>query len=163
MPKPRGVVLGILGGGVPPILQILTLFQKRKYVVTIQIRTPTKESFFKSVLNLHIFVLVSYSFGIEFPETIIRSFTPLVSSITIPDPRPKLNGQSLYPFSDQNAAKTIPFGAGTYLYGFMIGGYLPGCSRGLVVDTIFLSTGTVNGPTTKGAYQLGGGGRVYKC
>ena len=108
---------------------------------------------------MHIFVLVSYSFGIEFPETIIRSFTPLVSSITIPDPRPKLNGQSLYPFSDQNAAKTIPFGAGTYLYGFMIGGYLPGCSRGLVVDTIFLFTGTVYGPTvTKGAYQLGGGG-----
>ena len=74
-----------------------------------------KEGFFKSVLNLHIFVLVSYSFGIEFPETIIRSFTPLVSSITIPDTRPKLNGQSLYPFSDQNAAKTISFGAGTYM------------------------------------------------
>ena len=107
---------------------------------------------------MHIFVLVSYSFGIEFPETIIRSFTPLVSSITIPDPRPKLNGQSLYPFSDQNAAKTIPFGAGTYLYGFMIGGYLPGCSRGLVVDTIFLSTGTVNGPTTKVGISVGGGG-----
>ena len=114
-------------------------------------------------MNLHIFVLVSYSFGIEFPETIIRSFTPLVSSITIPDPRLKLNGQSLYPFSDQNAAKTIPFGAGTYLYGFMIREHLPGCSRGLVVDTLFcLRTGTVNGLITEGAYQLGwGGGGEY--
>ena len=30
MSEPRGVLLGIFGGGVPPILQILTLFQTKK-------------------------------------------------------------------------------------------------------------------------------------
>ena len=53
----------------------------------------SQKDFLKSVRNLHISLLVSYSFGIE---TIICSYSPVVSSKTISDPRPKW-------------AKSIPF------------------------------------------------------
>ena len=99
-------------------------------------------------MNLHIILLVSYSFGIE---TIIRSYTPVVSLKKKPDSRPI--GLSLYPFSDQNAAKTLPFGAAHTCMAY-IREYLPGCSRGLVVDTIFCLP--VDGPITEGIYKLEG-------
>ena len=47
-------------------------------------------------------------------ETINTFIQSVVRSKTIPDSRP--NGQSVYPFSDQNGAKTIPDGA-AHLYG----------------------------------------------
>ena len=53
----------------------------------------SQKDFLKSVRNLHISLLASYSFGIE---TIICSYSPVVSSKTISDPRPKW-------------AKSIPF------------------------------------------------------
>ena len=46
----------------------------------------SQKDFLKSVRNLHISLLASYSFGIE---TIICSYSPVVSSKTISDPRPK--------------------------------------------------------------------------
>ena len=40
----------------------------------------------------------------------IRSHTPVIPSKTIPDIRQKYMGKKLNMFSDQNGAKTIPFG-----------------------------------------------------
>ena len=53
----------------------------------------SQKDFLKSVRNLHISLLASYSFGIE---TITCSYSPVVSSKTISDPRPKW-------------AKSVPF------------------------------------------------------
>ena len=56
-------------------------------------------------------LFLSTSFGIETMNTFIFSyeFSPE------PYPVPYLNGQSLYPFSDQNGARTLPLGvAHTY-------------------------------------------------
>ena len=50
----------------------------------------------------------------------------------IPDFRAKLNGQSVYTISDQNGAKTIPFGAThTYMCYVLSGKYIaPGADPG---------------------------------
>ena len=82
-----------------------------------------QKDFLKSVRKLHISLLVSYSFGIE---TIISLYSPVVSSKTIPDPKPKW-AKSI-PFSDQNDAKTIPFGAAQTCMAY-IKEYPPGIKR----------------------------------
>ena len=50
-----------------------------------------------------------------------------------PEPYPisDQNEQSLYPLSDQNGAKTLPFGGGTYIYGFYKGVPCPPGSKGV--------------------------------
>ena len=48
------------------------------------------------------------------------------------------NGQNLYPFSDRNGAKTLPFGAGTYLYGLFKGESPPGKVYGLSLHKKYL-------------------------
>ena len=50
-----------------------------------------------------IFLVLSYSFGIEKINTFIHSVVP-----SKPYPIPDQNGQGVYPFSDQNGAKTQP-------------------------------------------------------
>ena len=80
-----GALLGILRGSVPPVLQILTLFQtqkcnfsypfsdlafRQKLCFITQIRAQTKK-FFTPISNSHI--SLSYSFGIETKSTFIRS------------------------------------------------------------------------------------------
>ena len=58
-----------------------------------------------------ILLFLYYSFGVEKTNTFIRSRGSLENHT-----RFKTNGQSLYPFSDQNGSKTIPFGAAhTYI------------------------------------------------
>ena len=124
------VLLGILGGGLPPgssnpdpiSYQKKVIFHTRFqtwplgiiYVIIIRL-----ESKLKSYLNhsfwISIFLFLSYSFGIETINTFKHS---VVRSKTIPDSRP--NGQSVYPCSDQNGAKTIPDGA-AHLYGLYKG------------------------------------------
>ena len=74
------------------------------------------------------FLFHCYSFGIE-TITSVSSYAPVVSS-KIADQ----NGQSLYPFSDQNDPKNPTLWGGTYLYGLYEGvpppGLLGGLSRG---------------------------------
>ena len=53
----------------------------------------------------------------------IRLYVPVVPLKTIPDLSDH-NGQNLYPFSDQNGSKTIPFGA-AHTYIAYIGEYPP--------------------------------------
>ena len=71
---------------------------------------PTKR-FLLNAFRIRVFLFLSYLFGIE---TTIRSgacsYIPFViSSKIISDSRPKQ--ANIYPFSDQNGAKIIPFGA----------------------------------------------------
>ena len=71
------------------------------------------------------FEFVYYSFFLSIHLELkqqTRSHTPVDFSKTIPDSR--RNGQNVNPFSDQNSAKTIPFGvAHTYIAYIMV--YLP--------------------------------------
>ena len=48
---------------------------------------------------------------------------------------PDLNGQSLYPFSDQNSAKPLPWGS-TYLYVAYIREYPSGGSNGMLTEKV---------------------------
>ena len=58
------------------------------------------------------YLFLSTSFGIETMNTFVHSYEFPREPYQIPDP----NGQSLYPFSDQNGAGTLPFGAAhTYM------------------------------------------------
>ena len=58
------------------------------------------------------FLFLFYSFVIETINTFIHSR----SSLKKPYPIPVQNGQSVYPFSDQNGAKILPDGAAhTYI------------------------------------------------
>ena len=79
----------------------------RNYVMITQIRAQTKKLF--TPFRIRIFLFLSYSFGVETINTFIHSVVP---SKTIPDFRP--NAQRVYPFSDQNGAKTIPDEGGTH-------------------------------------------------
>ena len=67
-------------------------------------------------LRIRIFLFLSYSFGIETINTFIHSLVP---SKTTPDSlrfQTKMGKvQSVYPFSDQNGAKSLPDGA-AYTY-----------------------------------------------
>ena len=59
-----------------------------------------------------ILLFLYYSFGVENTNTFIRAR----GSLGKPNPIEDHNGQNLYPFSDQNGSKTIPFGAAdTYI------------------------------------------------
>ena len=64
----------------------------------------------KRFLKIH-FGLVYFSFFLTHLELKqqMRSYTPVVPFKTIPDS--DQNEQSLYPFSDENGARTLPFGA----------------------------------------------------
>ena len=53
------------------------------------------------------YLFLSTSFGIETMNTFVHSYEFPREPYPIPDP----NGQSLYPFLDQNGARTLPFGA----------------------------------------------------
>ena len=63
-----------------------------------------------------ILLFLYYSFGVEKTNTFIRSRGSLVNH--------DHNGQNLYPFSDQNGSKTIPFGV-AHTYIAYIGEYPP--------------------------------------
>ena len=64
--------------------------------------------------RIRIFLSLSYSFGIETDKLYDHTLLFLPRK---PYPIPDQNGQSVYPFSDQNCAKTLPDGGGgTYLY-----------------------------------------------
>ena len=137
------VLLGILGRGVPPgspnpdpisdlkmefstpvfrLDLIHTRFQTwplgRNYVIITKIIAQTKNS--SNPLRIRIFLFVSYAFGIETINTFIHSRSSLK-----PYPIPDQNRQSVYPFSDQNSAKTLPGGA-AHTYIAYIREYPPG-------------------------------------
>ena len=74
------------------------------------------------------FLFLYYSFGVEKTNTFIRSCRSLENHT-----RFNFTGQNLYPFSDQNGSKTIPFGA-AHTYIAYIGEYplqaISGLARG---------------------------------
>ena len=70
-----------------------------------------------------ILLFLYYSFGVEKTNTFIRSRGSLENDT---------RGQNLYPFSDQNSSKTIPFGA-AHTYIAYIGEYPPGKWRSVGV------------------------------
>ena len=67
------------------------------------------------------FLFLSYSFGIE----TINTFTNSRSSLENDTRFQTKNGQTVYPFSDQNGAKTLSDGAAMTYIGY-IREYLPG-------------------------------------
>ena len=71
------------------------------------LRLERKQKNSSNPFRIRIFLFLSYSFGIETIDTFIHS--------VVPNPIPDQNGQSVYPFSDQNGAKTLPGGA-AYTY-----------------------------------------------
>ena len=84
--------------------EIHTRFQTwrlRNYFIITLIRTRTKK-----ISRSHI-SLSFYPRGIETMNTFMHSYKFPREPYRIPDP----NGQSLYPFSDQDGARTLPFGA----------------------------------------------------
>ena len=120
---PGGYSWVFLVGVCHPVLQILTLFQTKIVIFHTRLQickklchdysdnNSSKQCFLKFTLNSHIslfFLLILNS------NDKIRSYTPVVPSKTITDSRQ--NGQNIYPFSDQNGAKTVPLGsAQTYM------------------------------------------------
>ena len=108
-----GVLLEILGGGVPPGSS--NPDRQKLYYHYVDYSANKKN------IQIHIefayFSFFPYSFRMETINTFIHS---VVSSKTIPDSRPNgqsaypfsdQHGQSVYPFSDQNGAKILPDGA----------------------------------------------------
>ena len=91
----RGVVLlGILGGGVPPGSPILTRFQTKQCV-------PYPFSYLEVVTKRNITCLHIA----EIMSSLLELNDENLNIYPIPDQ----NGQVLYSFSDQNGAKSIPF------------------------------------------------------
>ena len=78
----------------------------RNYVIITQIRAQTKN--YSNPFRIRIFLFLAYSFGVETINTFILSVVP---SKTTPDSRPKW-AKRIPPFSDQNGAKTLPYGIG---------------------------------------------------
>ena len=120
-------------GGYRPVPQILTRFQTKKCNFPhpfsdqtskihtrfqtwplrkklcyhyLPVRAQTKNC--SNPFRIRIFLFLAYSFGIETINTFIHSVVP---SKTIPDSRPKW-AKCIPPFSDQNGAKTLPYGIG---------------------------------------------------
>ena len=127
----RGLLLGILGGGVPlgypnpdPIpdqktVIFRTLFQTSPLFINItctQIRTSTKR-----FLKIHFEFAYNSFFLIHLElKRQILSYTLVFPSKTILDSRQKWI--NLYPSSSRNGAKTIPYEGGIYyLYGLYRG------------------------------------------
>ena len=71
-------------------------------------RLGRKQKNNSNLFRIRIFLFLSNSFGIETINTFIYSRSSLENHTR--DSRP--NGQSVYPFSDQTGAKTLPDGAG---------------------------------------------------
>ena len=79
-----------------------------------------------SYLHINIFVIIGVNYPVEGKEGGILNGGVLPCSPNPdlildqkPYPIPTQNGQSLYPFSDQNSAKTLPFGAAHNYMGFI--------------------------------------------
>ena len=87
------------------------------------LRLGAKKKNSSSPFGNRIFLFLSHSFGIETMNTFIHSRSSLE---TIPDSRPKI-GPTVYPFSDQNGAKTLPDGAAytymVYIREYPLGGF----------------------------------------
>ena len=99
--------------------KIYTHFQTwplgRNYVIITQIRSQTKNSSAK--FRIRKFFFLSYSFGIE--TILIRSYTPVVLSKTIPDSRPKR--VNCIPVFRPKRRKNPTRWGGTYLYSLFMG------------------------------------------
>ena len=76
------------------------------------LRLERKQKKSSNPFRIRIFLFLSYSFEMETINTFIHSRSSFENRTPIPDQ----NGPSVYPFSDQNGAKTPPGGGGTYLY-----------------------------------------------
>ena len=76
------------------------------------LRLERKQTNSSKSFRIRIFLFLSYSFEIETINTFIHSR----SSLENHKPNPDQNEQSVYPFSDQNGARTLPDGAAhTYI------------------------------------------------
>ena len=75
----------------------------------------------QNTFRIRILHFRSYSTGIETTNTFIHYRSSLVNLTRF---QTSQNGQNLYPFSDQNGAKTKPLGAAPTYMGY-IRGYLP--------------------------------------
>ena len=93
------------------------------------LRLERKQKNSSNPFRIRIFLFRSYSFGIETISTFIYSRSSLEKSYPILDQ----NGKSVYPFSDQNIAKTPPFGA-AYTYIAYIRKYPPPVVKLLVLS-----------------------------
>ena len=104
------------------------------------LRLERKQTNSSDPLRIRIFFFLSYSFGIETINTFMHSH----SSPEHYHPLPNQNGQSVYPFSDQNGAKTLPGGA-AHTYIAYIREYPPGFFQLLrdFVPKKWSQTGTV--------------------
>ena len=129
--NPGGALLGILRGSVPPVLQILTLFQTQKcnfsplfsdrtskihtrfqtlplgrnYVFITQIRAQTKKFF--NPFRIRIFLFLSYSFGIETISMFIRSRSSLKTNTRF---ETKMGKAPDTRFQTKTAQKPYPIG-----------------------------------------------------
>ena len=115
----------ILGGGVPPGYQILTLFQTKKRHFSHPFSDLASRKLCHHYLDwntnendllIRTFLFLSYPFGIKRINTFILSRSSLENHIRF---HTKMG--SLYPFSDQNSAKTLPFRTAHTLYGLYKG------------------------------------------
>ena len=82
----------------------------------------------------------------------IRLYVLKVPLKTLPDLRPSGSGQNLYPFSDQNGSKTIPFGA-AHTYIAYIGEYPPPPNR--VHNLLLIRAFTCLVPRPLAVFHLG--------
>ena len=120
-----------------PVLQIVPLFQTKKchfsqpfsdlackihsrfqtsiYVITSSLLRLEQQQ--KSFLKFHFeFAYLFFSFFYSFGIVTINTFIHSLDSLRKPYPIPDQTGQSVYPFSDRNGTKTIPFWAAhTYM------------------------------------------------
>ena len=138
-----GVLLGILGRDVPPGSPNPDLIsdQKMSFSTTVfrsglqaeimssLLRLERKQKNSSNPFRIRIFLFRSYSFGIETISTFIYFRSSLEKSYPILDQ----NGKSVYPLSDQNSAKTPPFGA-THTYIAYIRKYPPPVVKLLVLS-----------------------------
>ena len=118
---PGGYSWKFLVGVCRPVLQILTLLRNKKSHLShtfsdlaskkssslLRLEQQPKE-IYSNPRRIRIFLFLSYSFGIETINTFIHSRGSL--EIMTPDSRLKWQSLYFYPFSDQNASKTIPSG-----------------------------------------------------
>ena len=126
----------LLVGVCPPVLQIWPDFRPKSVIFRTRFQTRPPKSILvfwdlafrqklcyhyldwganKQILQIH-FEFAYFSFFLTHLELKrkIRPYTPVVPSKTTPAAIPDQNGQSLYPFSDQNGANPSRWG-GTYL------------------------------------------------